>query len=91
MDDDTNFAEWAGALLEWNSELRKVRFQCLGNLDSMTPLARKQHLGVYSGSFICIFLIIAKIMKVISWKLHICGWISGISCNKVPLIHGPMV
>lgn len=39
MDDDTNFAEWAGALLEWNSELRKVRFQCLGCLE--TPLARK--------------------------------------------------
>eukprot|EP00435_Cladocopium_sp_Y103_P022469 s2279_g5.t1 len=27
MEDDTNFAEWAGALLEWNSELRMVRFQ----------------------------------------------------------------
>eukprot|EP00931_Biecheleriopsis_adriatica_P069686 TRINITY_DN43488_c0_g1_i1.p1 TRINITY_DN43488_c0_g1~~TRINITY_DN43488_c0_g1_i1.p1 ORF type:complete len:567 (+),score=102.08 TRINITY_DN43488_c0_g1_i1:62-1702(+) len=27
MDDDTNFAEWAGALLEWNPELRKVRFR----------------------------------------------------------------
>ena len=27
MDDDTNFAEWAGALLEWNSELRFVRFR----------------------------------------------------------------
>jgi hypothetical protein len=30
MEDDTNFAEWAGALLEWNSELRMVRFQFLG-------------------------------------------------------------
>ena len=30
MEDDTNFAEWAGALLEWNSELRMVRFQSLG-------------------------------------------------------------
>ncbi|CAJ1442608.1 unnamed protein product, partial [Effrenium voratum] len=27
MDDDTYFAEWAGALLEWNPELRMVRFQ----------------------------------------------------------------
>ena len=27
MDDDTNFAEWAGALLEWNSNLRFVRFR----------------------------------------------------------------
>ncbi|CAK9025792.1 unnamed protein product [Durusdinium trenchii] len=27
MDDSTNFAEWAGALLEWNSELRRVRFE----------------------------------------------------------------
>jgi len=43
MDDDTNFAEWAGALLEWNSELRKVRFQCLGCLE--TPLARKKHIS----------------------------------------------
>lgn len=94
MDDDTNFAEWAGALLEWNSELRKVRFQCLGCLE--TPWLHwreKKHLvGVYYGSFICMFfLIVAKIMKVISWKLHICGWISEISCNKIPLIHGPMV
>ena len=41
MDDDTNFAEWAGALLEWNSELRKVRFQCLCLDNSMTRMGGK--------------------------------------------------
>ena len=27
MDDDTNFAEWAEALLEWSPELRRLRYR----------------------------------------------------------------
>ena len=47
MEDDTNFAEWAGALLEWNSELRMVRFQSLGARRRERRLVKMRRFMVY--------------------------------------------